>query len=45
MDHLKSVPFAFPQSDDGKYTALVAEDSILIIRRDQLGLRRVYQTR
>lgn len=38
MNHLKFVPFAFPQSDDGKYTALVTEDSILKIRRDQLGL-------
>ena len=38
LNHLKFVPFAFPQSDDGKYTALVTEDSILKIRRDQLGL-------
>ena len=38
MNHLKFVPFAFPQSDDGKYTALITEDSILKIRRDQLGL-------
>lgn len=38
MADLTFVPFEFPQSDDGKYTALVTEDSILKIRRDQLGL-------
>jgi len=33
-----SVPFQMPESDDGKYIAVLCEDSILKTRREQLGL-------
>lgn len=38
MKEMIFIPFEMPQSDDGKYTALLTDDSVLKTRRAQLGL-------